>query len=122
MYWYESSGCVVTLKGFQFQQYGSFNIQPIQEVTRILIFVLIPAKNAGHNIPIDGEPCNIDAHANIPALFLTMFCPQLTDNDYDCTVDSLADQIIASIQGTPHTHQTVHIRHTESNVELGFPD
>ena len=23
------------------------------------------------------EPCNIDAHANIPVLFMTMLCPRL---------------------------------------------
>ena len=71
---------------------------------------------------IVGEPCNVDAHAIIPALFMTMLCPRLCVHMYctpycDCTVVSLTDQSIASIQGTPHTHTQ-----TESNVELGFPD
>ena len=31
-------------------------------------------KNAGHNKAIHGQPCNVNTHANIPALFLTMLC------------------------------------------------
>ena len=31
----------------------------------------VPKKNAGQNMAIVGEPCNVDAHANIPALFIT---------------------------------------------------
>ena len=34
-------------------------------------------KNAGHNMAILGEPCNTDAHAQIPALFMSMLCPRL---------------------------------------------
>ena len=34
-------------------------------------------KNAGHDMAIVGEPCNTDAHAQISALFMSMFCPQL---------------------------------------------
>ena len=32
-------------------------------------------KNAGHEMAIVGKPCNVDAHAKIPALFITMLCP-----------------------------------------------
>ena len=50
-------------------------------------------KNAGHNMAIVGEPCNVDAHANNPGLFMTMLCPQLcvrlyctpVHTDCDCT-------------------------------------
>ena len=34
-------------------------------------------KNAGHDMAIVGEPCNADAHAKIPALFMSMLCPRL---------------------------------------------
>ena len=34
-------------------------------------------KNAGHDMAIVGEPCNIDAHANILALLMTLLCPWL---------------------------------------------
>ena len=34
-------------------------------------------KNAGHEMAIVGEPCNVDAYAKIPALFRTMLCPRL---------------------------------------------
>ena len=34
-------------------------------------------KNAGHDIAIVGEPCNADAHAEIPTLFMPMLCPRL---------------------------------------------
>ena len=47
-------------------------------------------KNAYHDIAIVGEPCNIDAHAKIPALFITMLCPRCdhvvhTHVLYNCT-------------------------------------
>ena len=80
---------------------------------------------------IVGEPYNVDTHANNPGLFKTMLCPWLcvrlyctpVHTDCDCTVVSLTDQSIASIQGTPHTHDThKHMTQTMSNVELGFPD
>ena len=44
---------------------------------------------------IVGEPCNVDAHANIPDLFMT---------NCDCTIILLTDQSIASIPGH---HQTL---------------
>ena len=65
---------------------------------------------------IVGEPCNVDAHANIPIvpmLCVDMYCTVHTN--CDCTVVLLTNQSIATIQGTPHTQ-------TESNVELGFTD
>ena len=34
-------------------------------------------KNAGHDMAIVGEPCNADAHAKIPALFMSLLCPRL---------------------------------------------
>ena len=42
-------------------------------------------KNAGHEMAIVGEPCNADAHANIPALFISMLCP--------CCVDTYTVQL-----------------------------
>ena len=76
------------------------------------------------------EPCNVNAHAKIPALCWAHAVPRLcvhmycttVHTDWDCTVVLLADQSIASIQGTPHTHYTLHTTQTKSNVELGFPD
>ena len=67
---------------------------------------------------IVGEPCNADAHAKIPALFMSMLCPPLCVHMY-CThwlwvyscLSSLTDRSIASIRGhhtdthTPHTHR-----------------
>ena len=37
----------------------------------------IKTKNAGHEMAIVREPCNVDAHAKIPALFRTMLFPWL---------------------------------------------
>ena len=34
-------------------------------------------KNAGHNMAIVGEPCNVDAHAKILGLFMNMLCQRL---------------------------------------------
>ena len=65
---------------------------------------------------IVGEPCNVDARANILALFMIMLYPWLCVRMY-CThwlwlyscLSSLTDRSIASIQGTPHTHtHTIH--------------
>ena len=86
-------------------------------------------KNAGHYMAIFGEPCNDDAHTNNPGLFMTMLCPRQcvrlyctpVHTDCDCTVVLLTNQSIASIQRTPHTHDT-HTQDTKSDVELGFPD
>ena len=55
-----------------------------------------------------------EAYANNPGLFMTILCPRLcvrlyctsVHTDCDCTVVSLTDQSIASIQGTSHTHHT----------------
>ena len=56
--------------------------------------------NSGQNIVIVGEPCNGDAHVNIPALFLTLLCARLCVHMYcthcDCRVISLTNQSIAS--------------------------
>ena len=30
-------------------------------------------KNAGHDMAIVGEPCNVDAHAKMPGLFQAVF-------------------------------------------------
>jgi len=70
---------------------------------------------------IVGEPCNVEAYADNPGLFMTMLCPRLcvrlyctpVHTDCDCTVVSMTDQSIASIQGTPDTHHT-HMPHTSS--------
>ena len=92
-------------------------------------------RNAGRIMAIVGEPCNADAHACI-LLFSWLCCVHgcvytCIETDYDRTVYLLTDQIIASIQGTPHTKHTHHTNtphthtthtQTESNVELGFPD
>ena len=72
-------------------------------------------KNAGHNMAKVGEPCNVDAHAKIPALFRTRLCPRLCVHMH-CThwlwlyssVVLLTDQSITSIQGTPDTTRTPH--------------
>ena len=40
-------------------------------------------KNASHKMAIVGEPCNVNAHAKIPALFITILCPCCV---YTCTV------------------------------------
>ena len=45
---------------------------------------LIKVKNAGHEMAKVGEPCNVAAHAKIPALFITMLCPCCV---YTCTVE-----------------------------------
>ena len=63
---------------------------------------------------IVGEPYNVDAHANIPDLFMTIWlcCAHgcvytcTVSTNYDCTVVLLTDQSITSIQGTPHGHHT----------------
>ena len=80
-------------------------------------------KNAGHNMAIVGEPYNIDARANILALFMIMIMlgPQLYCTHwlwlYSC-LSSLIDQSIISIQGTPHTPHT----HTQSQMlSSGYP-
>ena len=67
--------------------------------TKPLIGAASLHKNAGHNLAIVGEPCNVDAHANNPGLFMTMLCPWLrahlystpVHNECDCTVVSLTD-------------------------------
>ena len=41
-------------------------------------------KNAGYDMTIIGEPCNIDAHAFIPAVLMTMLCARLGEHMY-CT-------------------------------------
>ena len=43
-------------------------------------------KNDGHNMSIVGEPCNVDAHANIPAVTMTMLWPLLGTVLYTLTV------------------------------------
>ena len=34
---------------------------------------LMKVKNAGHDMAIVGEPCNVDAHAKMPGLFQAVF-------------------------------------------------
>ena len=58
-----------------------------------IVLTDIEFKNAGHEMAIVGEPCNVDAHAKNPALFRTMLCPRLccvytytVHTDCDCTV------------------------------------
>ena len=48
------------------------------------------SKNVGHGMAIVGEPCNVDAHAKIPAQFITMLWPRCahvvcTHVLYNCT-------------------------------------
>ena len=76
----------------------------------VLVQINVREKKAGHKMAmaVVREPCNIDAHAKIPDIFMTMVCPRLCVH-------------IASIQGTPHMTHTRHTQ-TKSNVELGFPD
>ena len=45
-------------------------------------------KNAGHDMAIVGEPCNVDAHAKILASFMTMLCHDFV---YTCTVHTDCD-------------------------------
>ena len=100
-------------------------------VDRFWFSMRLVKQNAGHDMAIVREPCNVGPHANILALFMGMLCPWLCVHIY-CThwlwlyscLSFLTDRNIAFIQGTPPhtTHHTPHITHTESNVELGFPD
>ena len=39
-------------------------------------------KMPGHDMAIVGEPCNGNAHAKIPYLFMTMVCPRLCVHMY----------------------------------------
>ena len=62
-------------------------------------------KNAGHKMAIFREPCNVNAHVNIP----------------------VAVQLSCDLRSEHHIHpgdttQTPDTTHTEPNVELGFPD
>ena len=74
-------------------------------------------KNAGHDMAIVGEPCNTDTHAKIPALFMSMLCTWLI---VTVQLSFFSDRLEHRIhpRDTTHTDTT----HTESNVELGFPD
>ena len=54
------------------------------------------------NMAIVRKLCNVNAHANIPAVYMAMLCPRLgtctVHTDCDWTVASLTDQSIASMQ------------------------
>ena len=83
------------------------------------------SKNSGHDMAIVGEPCNADAPAKIPALFIPMLCVHMycttVHTDCDCTVVSLTYQSINPIQGTPHTLQTPHIHRQTQMLRSGSP-
>ena len=49
------------------------------------LYAFTDMKNAGHEMAIVGEPCNANAHAKIPALFISMLCP--------CCVDTYTVQL-----------------------------
>ena len=77
-----------------------------------MLLITLPPGEDGKNVAVVGDPRNVDAHANNPGLFMTMLCVCLyctpVHTDCDCTVVSLTDQSIASIQGKPHTHSHTH--------------
>ena len=54
---------------------------------QILVPLQSETKNASHKMAIVRKPYNVDAYANIPALFKTMLCPLF--NGCDCTVAGL---------------------------------
>ena len=74
---------------------------------------------------IVGEPYNANAHAKIPALFMSILWPRLCVHLY-CThwlwlyscLSSLTDWSISSIQGTPHRHHTWHRHHTHRQSQM----
>ena len=99
---------------------------------RVTRWHLIAAKdkNSGHDMAIVGEPCNVNSHANIPALFMTILCLCLGVQiycthwlwQYSCLVGRSEHCIHpGDTTHTSHTHPT-HTKQTESNVELGFPN
>ena len=59
--------------------------------------------------------CSIHNYV-VPMLCVHMYCTTV-HTDCDCTVVSLTDQSIASIQGTPHTHHTLRITHHTDKVK-----
>ena len=50
-------------------------------------------KNAGHDMAIVGEPCNADAHAKIPALFMPMLFPLLRNMFNNVCASSLSEKM-----------------------------
>ena len=72
---------------------GSFSSIVVRHTCLIMLaFVNVYEKNAGHEMAIVGEPCNVDAHAIIPALFITM--PMLCVHMYCTTVHAECDRTI----------------------------
>ena len=70
--------------------------------------------NAGQDMTIVGEPCNVDAHANFSALFMTNVCPRLCVHMYcaHCTYRCLVDRSQHLIHPGDTTHDT-HKTHTD---------
>jgi len=65
-----------------FKNHTSFEPSLIRIVTIAYSFISYECfnntfKNAGHDMAIVREPRNVDAHANISDLFMTMLCPRL---------------------------------------------
>ena len=71
-------------------------------------------KNANHEMALVGEPCNVNSHANIPALFKTMLCPWLCVHMYcthwlwlySCLINQSEHRIHP--EDTTYTHTTQH--------------
>ena len=82
----------------------------------------VQLKNAGHEMAIVGEPCNVDAHAKIPALFITMFCP-LCAHDvcthvlYNCTHWLWLFRCLVD-----HSEQRIHPGDTTQDKHTTHPD
>ena len=80
-------------------------------------------KNAGNDMAKVGEPCNVDTHANscsihdyvVPSAVCTHVLYTLI---VTVQLSFLSDQLEHRI----HPGDTTTHTHTESNVELGFPD
>ena len=71
---------------------------------------------------IVGEPCNVDAHAKIPALFITILCPCCV---YTCTVQLYTLTVTVQVSRLPirasypsrgHHTRTTHTHTTQSQM------
>ena len=71
-------------------------------------------KNNGHDMAIVGEPCNVDTHANIHDLFMTMLCPQLCVLN-TCTVTVQLSCWLTRASDPSRGHHT-HTRHRQSQM------
>ena len=56
------------------------------------------------------EPCNVDAHGNIPDLFMTMLCPRLCVHMY-CTHCTLYSCLLDRSEHCIHPGDTTHDTH-----------